>query len=278
MTTDPHRAPVGLRRGFTLIELLVVVAIIGILLSVLLPALSAARRSAEQTVELTASRTLQQAYTIYADNNDGKLLVGYLGVLTPDGQIPSVTDDYGNEFTGLTARRWAYRLAPYFDYNWRGATHVNGRASFLDERERLIASEGIDSWAYQITVFPSLGLNYRYLGGNASNPSEFAKGHHITSIARATDPSGLINFASGRFLANGDYEPGYLHVQPPTIGASYATVTQGAQWGNVDLRHAGKAVVSFLDGHSASLTEGDLSDRRLWADPARRQGKADWTP
>lgn len=64
------------RRGFTLIELLVVIAIIALLLAILIPVASAARERGQRVVCLSNLRQLTLAWIAYADQHDGKLVIG----------------------------------------------------------------------------------------------------------------------------------------------------------------------------------------------------------
>lgn len=71
------------KRAFTLIELLVVIAIVAILLSVLIPALNVAKQQATGAICLSNLNGLSKAWTLYAEDNGGRIVGGGTTRLDP---------------------------------------------------------------------------------------------------------------------------------------------------------------------------------------------------
>jgi prepilin-type N-terminal cleavage/methylation domain-containing protein len=275
------------RCAFTIVELLVVVAIIGTLIVILLPAVRHAQVAARMTNEKAAARELMLAYRMYADDNNDRVLPGY-----QDG-LPAYTAD--RQPLGIPlGSRYPWRLAPYLNYRL-DALYKNSAREDLEE----MRNESPDEFTYLVSLFPSLGLNSAFVGGD-SRYGGFLKPpadgsaylYDLTGVfyvRRGTDvarPDRLIVFASAR---GGDPEDsafdrqyeGYFSVLSP-----YWLPNQGSRWndnfeysdppekfGNVSMRYHGNAVVAMFDGHVETFGEDQMKDMRHWSHQAKRR---DW--
>ncbi len=278
-----HKAT-HIAKAFTIVELMVVVAVLSLLIALLLPALSLAKGAAESTKAMVASRTLGQAYLHYAAEHNDQLMPAYLADPEPGQPDPvkGVLDEFGNELAHPVSHRWVYRLAPYFNFGWEGATNVGERAELLDRYHEIVTEEGLERWPYYVSIFPSFGINWRYMGGNLNNPAWTAQRYHVRRLGDASQSSNLIVFASSRFVAGPTRADGYMYVDPPPLDGvfeeSLPTTTELGKFGYVHPRYQGRAMVSFLDGHAGPLSEKELLDRRHWANPAAKRSEPDWEP
>lgn len=192
-------------RAFTLIELLVVIAIIALLISILLPALGEARKAAQCLREQAGASQTGRAYMVYSNDNRDATMTGYipwsvghlsnkvgpLVWLHPDPFNPqhmvegNVIKVAGLRFlgaTGLPAEaammdRATFRsfqsrpLNPTYNNNFSPPTVLYDGA----------VTERPAAYAYH----SSIGLNYVYVGGSASQGAFVNYNHGTPDITRA---------------------------------------------------------------------------------------------
>ena len=187
------------RKGFTLIELLVVIAVIAVLMGILMPALRAARELGRGANCLANERSLVLAYTMYAGDNDSRLVRGHVhtsGLDSPMWVLPPI-DQSGAYISGTPyledrirgIRRGA--LYPYInDHELYHCPGDNRYQTGADERQRMYRSyvipdvlsaarKGFHSWTearYQ--YFPKrldeithASLKYVFVESEFQNPN-----------------------------------------------------------------------------------------------------------
>jgi prepilin-type N-terminal cleavage/methylation domain-containing protein len=224
--------------GFTLVELLCGLAVIAMLAALVVGAVGAAQKSGMKASEIAAGKTLMTGYYLYATENGGSLLPGYL---SSPGEVQGA---HGEALNGQPASRYPWRLAPYLNYDYK--------AAFLATKQK-IANPG--ELTYMVSLVPSLGVNGVYVGGDESSPmnpfNPRAAARYgdfcVLRLNQAVKPSQLIVFAS----AFRGKQQGYFRIEYPDR--------------NVDFRYNNKAVVACLDGHVELLTREEMRDMRRWS-------------
>lgn len=271
----------SVRRGFTLIELLVVMAIVAILAGMLVPALGKAKRQARRVNEMNAARQLILAWQLYADDHNDRVLPGFRRGF-------GAKDDRGNELGSEVAARYPWRLAPYLG-NHFDVVYANENRAFLDQFRRL---DDPTLGVYAASVYPSLGINAVFVGGDDElPPSDAAVARFgefcVLQTTQIERPSDLMTFVSARapleFLptpsgSGNRIVNGFHIVKAPYLGgrnwaADWDPADGPVAWGFVHPRYTGRAVAAITDGHVEAPGLRELQDMRRWANPADR---ADW--
>lgn len=277
--TNPSRSS----HGFTLIELLVVIAIIAILAGMLLPAVGRAKLAAKSISSLSNLRQLGLGVQLYTLDSEG--------FLPKHSSLKSQTTALGRPRT-----RWADYIYPYMQ-NEKVYSSPNLKPQdreFMTKPFAHAAAQGREA------LYGGYGYNYQYLG-NARQPTEDYRPFHAkdTSIQ---SPSETIAIGDTKGARKGDPENPYgfggsgVYVLDPPLG-SFALGSRGsrksaggpgsgnsyyeggsdgseAHRATPSERNGGKVNLTFVDGHSESMTREELDglnadgtgipNNRLW--------------
>ena len=260
------------QQAFTLIELLVVIAIISILAALLLPCLAKAKNKARMIEEMSAGRQLMLGVQMFADDHDGAVFPGYV----PDF---SAVDNHGQPLSFPVNARYPWRIVPYMSGSMDLIYSGENRAKLAELR-----SKNHPDYVYAVSVFPSLGINSYFLGGNQTEfdgetaNRKFGSGTVVMKLSEVRQPSALMAFISARSAVSGEDAQGYYQVTPPFLksrqwATNYSPSLSPNQWGFVAPRFNNRAVAALLDGHAENFSLREMQDMRHWCNNADRP---DW--
>jgi prepilin-type N-terminal cleavage/methylation domain-containing protein len=275
--SEPQKSPQPISRrerqpAFTLIELLVVIAIIAILAAMLLPCLSKAKVKAHMIEEMSAGRQLMLGAQMFGEDHNNAVFPGYIA-------DASAVDNTGALLSFPENARYPWRMVPYLSGSMDTIYSGENRNKLADLRATSQAN-----YTYSVSLFPSLGINSYFIGGNQSEfpaadaNTAFGNGTVVTSISQIKQPSTLMAFISARSAVSGSSAQGYFQVTPPYLktrqwSADYSTGLTLNQWGFVAPRLNTHAVAALMDGHVENFNLNEMQDMRHWCNRADRP---DW--
>jgi prepilin-type N-terminal cleavage/methylation domain-containing protein len=266
--SPPHPYPKR-PTGFTLVELLVVIAIIAILASLLLPALGHAKRRARMIEEMSSARQLLMAVQMYANDSNDAAFPGYVS-------DPDLRDDRGEPIPFPVNARYPWRISPYLAQSMETLYTAENRA-----RLRTMQNLDRELYVYSVSVYPSLGINSYFIGGNdtefpaAQANERFGDATVVTRLGQIRHPSTLLGFISARSAPSGPEAYGYFQVLPPYLttrrwAPHWSADLPPKDWGFVAPRYSKRAVTAAMDGHASVLGPAAMQDMTRWCNIADR--------
>jgi len=234
------------RRAFTLIELLVVIAIIALLMAILMPALSRAREQGKRAVCLSHLKSMQLSWSIYADENDGRIVNGNAG--EPGGEY-SVENcwvkrdfDYDLPYEQKKQAILEGALYPY----------VNNIKSYHCPTGSIAKTE-----LRMFTIMDSMNCIGWSAGQAGPGSKMFKKRANIKDAARRA-----VFFDDGGTGGN-------------TMGGWTVYTTTYRWWDPVPIRHGNGTTWSFADGHVDHFKYSDNRTIKFARKPPQQQVRQD---
>ena len=266
--------------GFTIVELLVVIGVISAVIALVIQGAGTLRTTAERAREMAAGRALAQAWTSYAMDHLGEVLPGYAAGLDAFDPLGNRVDV---DSSPVAAKRWPWRLTPYLGDDI-SSLYSDGQ----NFRQKGLSTEDNSSMLYEVSVFPSFGMNSIFVGGDENYGgssdifTEVFGQFYVKKLSTVRRPDRLVVFATARSRTDIDsgnspiYE-GFFRILPPAwstpIWASEHNEEDPQSSGMLSDRHQSKVITASVDGRVDLDTISDLRDMRRWSDAATRE---DW--
>lgn len=255
--------------GFTLVELLVVFCVICILVSLLLPVLSNSKHTVYRTNEINSSKQLIIGWQMYAEDHDGKVLPGYRNGF-------AAYDNTGSILRHPINARYPWRLIPWLGDSFE-LIYANKNRKLLNEFKK-----DLDNYNYAISLFPSLGINSRFVGGDDVDLAPTNKAFDkfgpfcIKTISETNRSSELGVFFSSRHKFGKRLVDGFYLVKSPYFGKrewelNHDLSKPPSDYGYVHHRYKGKSVVAHVDGHSSTQDFANTLNMKMWCNIADKK-------
>jgi len=232
-----------------------------------MPALGRAKRKALMVEEMSSGRQLLLATQLYSDEHRDSVFPGYV-------TDTEARDDRGEVLGFPINARYPWRLSPYLAQSMELIYCADNRAK-LRQLRRLDRG----SYVYAVSVYPSLGINSYFIGGNetefpapAAN-QRFGSGTVVLKLSDIRNPSVLMSFISARSALTGPDANGYYQVTPPFLTdrkweTQWPPENGPKSWGFVAPRFEKRAVSAMIDGHVETLSLTQQQDMRFWCNTA----------
>lgn len=268
------------RRAFTLIELLVVIAIIAILAAILFPVFAQAKAAAKKTASLSNTKQTALGAIMYGGDVDD-----VISPMATFGATSGAFVYFGAPYNGYLP--WTMLINPY----------IKNYDLFIDPQAspNTGAPAGFNVNATK-AVSPNYGMNpYLVQTVSVPYPASISTPLSPRSFTAVSRPADVVLFAAkySSSETTGNWYGSWwftgihfitLTIDPPDCAATGNPFVCAAGWndnnfyggtggtkflknieangawtGGASLRGAKKMIVSFLDGHAASKSPGDMA-------------------
>lgn len=222
-------------KRFTLIELLVVIAIIAILAGMLLPALNSARERGRTVDCLSHFKTMSSYNVMYlGENNDQQ---------PNDGNAPSgVPVTWVDRLLVPNNAGMEIVRCPSFITNKVGIEGCYVNAGALNSY-----------WKGEISGYGSAMTTYTHMARNCFLQDNTYSGKTGGKISRIKTPSKVLCFADA-YRATSTRDTGYHSLY-------HSFLDSNNYQAQLDARHGGSVVCSFVDGHAEAIKTNAGSNR-----------------
>ncbi len=272
-----------MKKAFTLIELLVVIAIIAILAAILFPVFAQAKLAAKNAASISNAKQIGLAHTLYtADSDDVAVLNG-----NTDSDAPFSLKSLTGSGPSTPYKSWGYLMQPYMkNYDIFQDPLIQPESTTKDTiGNRILGYKTQYGYAFTIhspaLYFPS-SMQYTYSGRSLQSiarPAETVL--FVEKKSRNNNPDWYWE-NSTVWGANVVNPPGCKNDYTSTLttplslclplnlwgsdAKSYPTQSfeEGGMSGGVAWRRNGRSIVSWTDGHTKSVTAGQLAAGTNW--------------